>query len=74
MYGKTERRRRLIEMPFHLESHRYQTLQAADWIAGLVGWLGAIWAEPVAYAENGIFRQYFEQRLNHICRRSGIRS
>jgi len=74
MYGKTERRRQLIEMPFHLESHRYQTLQAADWIAGLVGRLGAIWTEPAAYAENDVFRKYFERQLNHICRRSGIRS
>ena len=61
-------------MPFHLESHRYQTLQAADWIAGLVGRLGAIWVEPAAYAENDIFRKYFERPLNRICRRSGIRS
>ena len=74
MYGKTERRRHLIEIPFQVESRRYQTLQAADWIAGLVGRLGAIWAEPVTYAENDVFRRYFEQRLNRICRRSGIRS
>lgn len=74
MYDKTERRRHLIEIPFQVESHRYQTLQAADWIAGLVGRLGAIWADPAAYAENDIFRRYFEQRLNRICRRSGIRS
>ena len=74
MYGKNERRRHLIEMPFHLESHRYQTLQAADWIAGLVGRFGAIWAEPAAYVENEVFRTYFEDRLNQVCRRSGIRS
>ena len=73
MYGE-EKRRHLIEMPFHLESHRYQTIQAADWIAGLVGRLGAIWADPTAYDENDIFRKYFEHRLNHISRRSGIRS
>ena len=73
MYGKNERRRHLIEPPFHLESHRYQTLQAADWIAGLVGRLGAIWAEPVAYPENEVFRRYFEHRVNHVSRRSGIR-
>ncbi len=36
-----EGRRRLIEPVFHVESHRYQTLQAADWIAGLIGRLGA---------------------------------
>ena len=75
MYGRrSERRRHLIEPPFHLESHRYQTLQAADWIAGLVGRLGAIWADPVAYPENEVFRRYFEHRLNRISRRSGIRS
>ena len=49
MYGNEPRRRHLIEPPFHLESHRYQTLQAADWIAGLVGRLGAIWTAPKAY-------------------------
>ena len=37
MYAGPERRRHLIEPLFNLESHRYQTIQAADWIAGLVG-------------------------------------
>ena len=59
MYAKKGRRRCLIEPPFHLESHRYQTLQAADWIAGLVGRLGAAWADPAAYPENEVFRRYF---------------
>ncbi len=74
MYGRNEPRRRLIEPPFHLESYRYQTVQAADWIAGLVGRLGAIWADPAAYPENAVFRRYFESRLNRISRRSGIRN
>ena len=39
-------RRQLIEPPFDLESHRYQTVHAADWIASLVGRLGAFWKEP----------------------------
>ncbi len=73
MYGK-EKRGHLIEPPFHLESYRYQTIQAADWIAGLVGRLGAIWQDPVAYPENEVFRRYFEPRLNRVSRRSGIRS
>lgn len=74
MYARKEHRRRhLIEPPFHLESHRYQTLQAADWIAGLVGRLGAIWADPLAYPENQVFRDYFEERLCQVSRRSGIR-
>ena len=49
MYARNDRRRHLIEPPFHLESHRYQILQAADWIAGLVGRLGAIWEDSTAY-------------------------
>ena len=72
MYARYERRQHLIEPPFHLESHRYQTLQAADWIAGLVGRLGAIWADPDAYPENEVFRRYFEHRLNGISRRSEV--
>ena len=73
MYGN-EPRRHLIEPPFHLQSHRYQTLQAADWIAGLVGRLGAIWAAPAGYPDNEPFRRYFEHRLNRVRRRSGIRT
>ena len=73
MYGN-EPRRHLIEPPFHVESHRYQTLQAADWITGLVGRLGAIWAAPAAYPENEPFRRYFEHRVNRTSRRSGIRT
>ena len=68
-----QRRRHLIEPPFHVESHRYQTLQAADWIAGLVGRLGAIWAEPAVWPENDVFRRYFEHRINRVSQRSGIR-
>ena len=74
MYAKKDRRRCLIEPPFHLESHRYQTLQAADWIAGLVGRLGAAWADPAAYPENEVFRRYFEHRLSRVSRRSGVRT
>jgi len=36
---------------FQLESHRYQTMQAADWIAGLIGRLGAYWKAASDYPE-----------------------
>lgn len=74
MYRGSERHRRLIEPLFQLESHRYQTIQAADWIAALVGRLGAIWADPAGFPENLIFRRHFEHRINHVSRRSGVRS
>ncbi|MCY4200226.1 MAG: DUF3800 domain-containing protein [Gammaproteobacteria bacterium] len=73
MYGGETPSRRLIEPPFQLESHRYQTIQAADWIAGLIGRLGTIWKEPDAWPENVIFRRYFEHRLIRLQSRSGIR-
>ena len=74
MYAREEPRRHLIEPPFHLQSHRYQTLQAADWIAGLVGRLATAWAVPHTYPENQVFRRYFEHRLNGVSRRSGVRT
>jgi hypothetical protein len=72
MYG-VDQRRCLVEPPFQLESHRYQTMQAADWIAGLVGRLGASWKASDEYPENEIFKTYFAARLNRCAVRSGIR-
>ena len=37
MYSKNQGRRHLIEPPFHLESHRYQTIQAARLDCGARG-------------------------------------
>ena len=73
MYGGEEPRRALIEPPFHPESHRYQTVQAADWIAALVGRLGAYWTEPAVWPENEVFQRYYGARLRDIRVRSGIR-
>ena len=74
MFGGPQPRRHLVEPPFQLESHRYQTLQAADWIAGLVGRLGASWVDRGSFPENAVFRQYFQDRLHNASRRSGIRT
>ena len=57
MHSGPERRRHLIEPLFNLESHRCQTIQAADWTAALVGRLGAMWTDPDAYPENVVFRR-----------------
>lgn len=74
MYGGNTPYRRIIEPPFELESHRYQTMQAADWLAGLVGRLGALWAAPMEFPENETHRKYFAQRLHAVTKRSGIRT
>lgn len=74
MYGDVDQCKRLIEQPFLLESHRYQNLQAADWIARLVGRLGALWVTPNEFPENNVFASYFEYQLKQIARKSGIRT
>ncbi len=74
MFGGSDPRRSLIEPPFQLESHRYQTMQAADWIAGLIGRISAYEVDPDSFGDNRIFKRYFEDRLRRSQRRSGIRS
>ena len=49
------------------------TLATVDWIAALVGRLGAFRAEPDAWPENEVFGRYFERRLADVQVRSGIR-
>ena len=73
MFGVNERRLSLLEPPFQVESHRYQTVQCADWIAGIVGRLGALWHDEDNYAENIVIQRYFQRRLNEISIFSGIR-
>lgn len=74
MYNMEEPRRRLIEPPFQVESERYQTVQAADWIAGLVGRIAAVWARPDEYGDWTPIRRFFEARLNYAAVRSGVRT
>jgi len=72
MYGHN-RRRWLIEPPFQVESHRYQTCQCADWICGLVGRLAQYALRPNDYKEMACFETYFGDRLRQASHRSGFR-
>lgn len=74
MFNSNEPRRCLVEPPFQVESHLYQTVQAADWIAGLVGRMGCHWQAHEEYPDFEIFSTYFEARLNAASVRSGMRS
>ena len=73
MFSRDNPRRRLIEPPFQVESHRYQTVQAADWICGLIGRLGPHWVSPQEFPENSIVEQYFGPRIRQASAGSGIR-
>jgi hypothetical protein len=73
MFGALQRTR-LIEPPFQVPSHRFQTVQAADWLCGLIGRLGCCWADPTTYADCAWARRHFQERLLGASVRSGIRS
>jgi hypothetical protein len=47
----SEPARNLIEPPFQVESHLYQTIQAADWLAAWIGRLMAFRADPTQFGE-----------------------
>jgi hypothetical protein len=51
MFSPDSPARTLIEPPFEVESHLYQTIQAADWIATLVGRLQAFKVAPDVYPD-----------------------
>ena len=73
MFSKGNPRRQLIEPPFQVESHRYQTVQAADWICGLIGRLGPYWVAPDEFPDWAWAEQYFGPRIRQVSLRSGIR-
>ncbi len=51
MFSPDSPARTLIEPPFEVESHLYQTIQAADWIATLVGRQQALRIAPKEYGD-----------------------
>lgn len=73
MFGPLQRTR-LIEPPFQVLSHRFQTVQAADWLCGLIGRLGCFWVDPTDYADCAWAREQFQEKLLGVSVRSGIRS
>jgi hypothetical protein len=56
----------LIEPPFEVESHLYQTIQAADWIATIVGRILSAKAEPSQYSDWAWAEQKFGSRIEAI--------
>lgn len=72
MYGPNQRRK-LIEAPFQVESHRYQTCQCADWLCGIVWRLAQYELRPDDYPQLACFEQYFGERLRRASHLNGIR-
>lgn len=72
MFDTQNPARYLLEPPFQVESHMYQTIQAADWIAALVGRLQAYAVEPTQYADWEWAERIYGHRLRSLATHSSI--
>lgn len=63
----------LIEPPFQIESHRYQTAQAADWVCGLVGRWSQYKVAQDEWPEMACVEKYFQKHLLKAQRCSDLR-
>jgi hypothetical protein len=72
MYGESSRRT-LLEAPTQVESHRYQVMQAADWICALIGRIETYHTRQQEYPDYDWTDKYFTSRLKRIAIRSGVR-
>lgn len=72
MFSAENPARCLIEPPMQVESHLYQTIQAADWIATLAGRLLAYSVEPQQYADWAWAEKYFGSRFRQLSTHSSL--
>jgi hypothetical protein len=69
MYGNNPCRK-LASPPFEVESHISQNIQAADWIATIVGRMYSYAIDPNAFLDNKMIDTYFGDRLQNVSCRS----
>jgi len=71
MFGHTPARH-LLSPPFEVVSYLNQNIQAADWIAAIVGRLWAHELRSAEYADHRTFNTYFWQRLHQVSSHSTV--
>lgn len=64
--------RRLISPPFEVESYVNQAIQAADWIAAILGHLWAYELEPAQFLNYAPYRKYFWDRIHQTVTHSTV--
>jgi len=72
MYDYEAPARRLLSPPFEVESYVNQNIQAADWIAAIVGRLWARRIRLYEYQDHSDFEKYFWDRLHRIATHSTV--
>jgi hypothetical protein len=71
MFGQPPARH-LLSPPFEVESYINQNIQAADWIAAIIGRLWAHELRPTEYADHAKFKTYFWQRVHQVSTHSTV--
>jgi hypothetical protein len=71
MYGH-EPCRHMLSPPFEVESYINQNMQAADWIAAIIGRLWAHEVRRQEYADHTDFKAYFWQRVHQVATHSTV--
>ncbi len=71
MFG-SDRAKHLISTPFEVESYLNQNIQAADWIAALVGRLWNYKLEPEEFGNYEPYSRYFWARIHEAAVGSGV--
>ena len=72
MFSPASPARCLLEPPFQVESHLYQTIQAADWIATMMGRLHAHNVAPTQYADWAWAETYYGRELRSLATHSSL--
>jgi Protein of unknown function (DUF3800) len=65
---------RLIHPPFLVNSEASQGVQAADWVAGIVGRLWTYRLSKAKFADHEIVETYFQNRINDLSIQSKVTS
>ncbi|MGC2392217.1 MAG: DUF3800 domain-containing protein [Methylovirgula sp.] len=71
MYG-SDPARHMLSPPFEVESYINQNIQAADWLAAIIGRLWAYELRPQEYANHLNFKKYFWDRLHQVATHSTV--
>jgi len=64
--------RALVCPPFEVESHLDQNMQAADWVASIVGKLWSQRLDPIGFADCEIYNKYYWERLHRVAHGSSV--
>jgi len=71
MFGQPPARH-LLSPPFEVESYINQNIQAADWLAAIIGRLWAYELQPAEFADYANFRKYFWYRIHQVSTHSTV--